>query len=128
MRRPPLLHPLLPQQYLLLLSLTISPHTKETSLICPLRLEQACFRRVVKLLLPSSLGRLRIFICSWLTSRIAPRHADGFPPPMASYHSSSQVQPTTFLMIMGRSMQHKSKPLVWFVSVQEISGHVKTPK
>ena len=54
LRRPPLLHLLLPQQYLLLLSLTVSLCTKETPLICPLELEQACSNRVVKHLLLSS--------------------------------------------------------------------------
>ena len=46
------------QQYLLLLSLTISLHTKETPLICPLGLEQACSKRVVKHLLLSAPGCL----------------------------------------------------------------------
>ena len=75
------------------------------------RTEQACSKRVAKLLPPSSLGKLRTFICSWLISMIASRHANGTPPPMASYPSSSPVQPTTFLMIMGKSTQLRSKPL-----------------
>ena len=104
--------PAAPQLYLLLISLTISLRTKETPLICRLGLEQACSKRVAKLLLPSSLGKLRTFICSWLTSRIALRHADGTLPPMASYPSSSQVQPTTFLMTMEKSTQLRSKPLM----------------